>query len=370
MFKYTIDPEANEPVMLLDKAIGIDADTLDGIDGADFQRELLALDNMGKKRIQVWINSPGGYVMDGYNIFNAILKSNTPVDTYNYGIAGSIAGVIFMAGRRRYMADYAQMMVHNPAGSDNATMMQSMKASLVTMLTAKSNLTTDSVAYMMDRTTWMGASECLQHGFATDMENTKASNRKWMGDPTAYWAESNKVINSILSIQKPHTMQKITNKLNLVEGSNEDAILTAINAIENKASEAIAQRDALQTAVTEAATKVTDLQTQLDAANAKITAAEQAAKDATDAANLEKATNMVKEQAAAGRIKNDEAVIAKWTNLAVTDFDGTKAMIEDLPVNKTAPQNVVNIDPSKDKRKSSDPMQLLAEIKNKLQTQN
>ena len=63
--------------------------------------QLLYLDHSdSKKDISLYINSPGGVVMDGYNIYNAILRSKTPVDTYNVGIAASIAGVIFMAGRK------------------------------------------------------------------------------------------------------------------------------------------------------------------------------------------------------------------------------------------------------------------------------
>jgi ATP-dependent Clp protease protease subunit len=62
---------------------------------------------MDKKRIQVWINSPGGDVDDGYNIYNAMLKTKTKVDTHCYGMAASMAGAIFQAGHRRTMADYA-----------------------------------------------------------------------------------------------------------------------------------------------------------------------------------------------------------------------------------------------------------------------
>ena len=89
-WNYTIDIDSDEPIMLINKHIGFDLDEGQGIDGSLFQEELLKLDSLGKKRIQVWINSPGGVVMDGYNIFNAILKSKTKVDTYNVGIAASI----------------------------------------------------------------------------------------------------------------------------------------------------------------------------------------------------------------------------------------------------------------------------------------
>jgi len=104
---YCIDQNSDEPIMLINTHIGFDEADGMGIDGALFQKELLFLDTLGKKRIQVWINCVGGIVMDGYNIGSAILKTKTPVDTYNVGIAASIAGVLFMCGRNRVMMDYA-----------------------------------------------------------------------------------------------------------------------------------------------------------------------------------------------------------------------------------------------------------------------
>ena len=59
-------------------------------------------------------------------------------------------------------------------------------------------------------------------------------------------------------------------------------------------------------------------------------------KAADDKLQEEKAKNMVEGFAKAGRIKNEATVMLKWTNLAKSDFDGTKAMIEELPLNKAA----------------------------------
>ena len=55
--KYTIDIAAEEPIMMLDKHIGYDSDKGEGIDGAEFAKELLYLDSLQKKRIQVRINT-------------------------------------------------------------------------------------------------------------------------------------------------------------------------------------------------------------------------------------------------------------------------------------------------------------------------
>ena len=57
-FRYTVDVNSDEPVMLINKHIGFDSEDGFGIDGSSFQAELLAFDTMGKTKIQVWINSP------------------------------------------------------------------------------------------------------------------------------------------------------------------------------------------------------------------------------------------------------------------------------------------------------------------------
>ena len=152
---YCIDHTAAEPIMLINTHIGFDVEDGMGVDGAEFQRELLQLDSMGKKRIQVWINSPGGNVMDGYNIFSAICDSKTPVDTYAKGMVASIAGAIFMAGRKRYMTDYSSLMMHNPFGGDDKKQLGIMKDSIATMIHSKSQLPQSEVGYMMDKTTWI-----------------------------------------------------------------------------------------------------------------------------------------------------------------------------------------------------------------------
>ena len=113
-FKYCPNPDADVPKMFIDNQIGgKDADGNPGIDGNRFMKELLCLsDEMGKKNIQVWINSEGGFVQEGQSIYAGILHSKAKVDTVCYGLAASISGVIFQAGRRRYMTDYANLMYH------------------------------------------------------------------------------------------------------------------------------------------------------------------------------------------------------------------------------------------------------------------
>src|SRR5206468_3552386 len=107
---------------------------------------------------------PGGLVSDGYNIYNAILKSQTKVDTYCTGMAASIAGVIFQAGRNRIMADYGILMYHNPFGGDNDAI-NAITDSIATMIAGRCGKDKDAVLLIMHDTTFIRAEDALANGF-------------------------------------------------------------------------------------------------------------------------------------------------------------------------------------------------------------
>lgn len=62
----------------------------------------------------VYINSEGGYVEDGFDILNYLRSLGKPITTIGNGIVASIATVIFMAGNTRQVRENTQFMVHLP----------------------------------------------------------------------------------------------------------------------------------------------------------------------------------------------------------------------------------------------------------------
>ena len=339
-FEYCIDCNADEPIMLVNRQIGAsyteegEWDELPYIDGAKFQEELLCLDMMNKKRIQVWVNSEGGSVLQGMNIFNAIIKSRTPVDTYNVGVAASIAGAIFMAGRKRIMSDYAQFMMHPVSGGDPKSM-DAFKTSIATMLAAKCGIPVDTITGLMDVTTWMDANKCKDLGISTDIEVTSSMNKKFVPMSTSeIMPYADTLINKLITKNKNSKMIKVTNKLNLTEGSNEDVILGAIDKLMNAKNQSESMTTELQTKLAEAqqeastaTSKVSELQTQLDAITASAQEAEELSAETM-------ATEMVNKFTA--KIGNKAETIATWVKLAKSDFEGTKNLLEELPLNKVA----------------------------------
>lgn len=371
-FKYTLNSEDEEPIMLIDKHIGFDEKDGYGIMGDQFQKELLFLDSLGKKRVKVYINSTGGGVLEAMNIYNSILKSNCMVDTYCVGVCASSAAVIFQAGRTRYMADYGILMFHNPSGGDNQDAIDMLKNSLCTMISTRSGKTVDEVGAILDKTTWADASDALDNGFCDKIESSAEQNKKRlksMNDVSMIWKEASLIVNKLTEPTKtPIEMKKVTNKLSLNEAATEDAIVTAIQEIENKSA-------AFKARVTELEGDKTTLSNELTTVKNKVTELEgtiATAKTATDAAKLEtiknKAEVLVKEAAKVGKIKNDATTIAAWVDKVKSeeDYTSTKALIDSIPLNVKSKDITEVVDNENDKKLGSVVSNTMNEIRNKL----
>ena len=328
---YTIDVESDEPIMLINKHIGNDEQEGQGIDGSLFQEELLRLDQLGKKRIQVWINSGGGVVMDGYSIYNAILKSKTKVDTYNVGIAASIAAVIFQAGRKRIMADYSLLMYHNPYGGESVEL-KKMRESIAVMIAQRTGKSIEEILKIMDRTTWITASEALLNGFTDEVEYSNEVNIKH-GNARAMWDSGKTIVNSILK-PKNKTMNKVANKLGLIAEANEETILAAINKMEDDSKKMEEKMAKLEDAIKSKQAECSELEAKMDELKQKAEDAKNEAKKAEDEAKKSEAKNMVENFVKVGKIKNES--VEKWVAKAIVDFDGVKNLLDELPTNAKA----------------------------------
>lgn len=147
--------------------------------------------------IEVLINSGGGSVMAGQEIYSA-LKGNSRVTIKIQSLAGSAAGVVAMAGRC-LISPVAMIMIHNVsmngASGDyhvmqkNAEILKQMNAAMASAYAEKSGRPLDEILRMMDRETWLTANQCLEYGFVdaimTDQQPgilTNAYSGMWLTD--------------------------------------------------------------------------------------------------------------------------------------------------------------------------------------------
>jgi len=331
LLKYTIDASVDEPIMLLDKHIGFDSEDGQGINGADFARELLYLDSLGKKVIKIQINSVGGSVMDGMSIYNAILTTNAKVDTYNVGICASIAGVIFQAGRNRYMYDYSLFMMHNPHGGNDKNVLKLMKDSLIKMLTRKTTISEEKLSKLMNQTTWLSAIDCLTMGLTDYIEESSNYNKPRISSTNIKdaYKEAYHIVNKLN--QNKTSMINVINKLGLNEDSTEEQVLARIEEIENKAKndleDAKKQVSEMEDKLSEMKKKVAELE---DSKNAM----EEEAKLKAEEDCKNKATELVENAIKSGKIVDTEEVKNSWVKLAIENYDNTSTMIEGLTISK------------------------------------
>ncbi|MGI4877184.1 MAG: ClpP-like prohead protease/major capsid protein fusion protein [Janthinobacterium lividum] len=156
---------------------GVVGDDWDGLDA----KTLVPLISAGNDALDIRINSPGGYIVEGLAIFNAIqretMKGRT-VTTHIDGLAASMASVIAMAGSQIIMADNAMMMIHNPwdiAMGDAAELraaadkLDQMRDQLVGIYAKQTGIAAADLVTMLNSETWLNAEQALAQNFVTSI---------------------------------------------------------------------------------------------------------------------------------------------------------------------------------------------------------
>lgn len=88
---------------------------------AEATRALMALDQIGRAPIQVWISSGGGAISSTFALMDVAQIVQSPIYTVGYGVVASAAAVLLQMGGERYVLPHTQVMVHAPTISAETT---------------------------------------------------------------------------------------------------------------------------------------------------------------------------------------------------------------------------------------------------------
>ena len=144
-------------------------------DAGQFRRDVQALGNVP---IDVHISSPGGSADAGVNM-HTFLASLPDVHTYADAAVASAATLPYLAGKKRFMATGASLMIHNPwdmvAGDADALRkaadgLEFAAARLAEIYAKATGKAVEAIRKMMADTTWIDASQAIADGWATDLE--------------------------------------------------------------------------------------------------------------------------------------------------------------------------------------------------------
>lgn len=136
------------------------------------------IESANGEEIEVVINSGGGSVFAGSEIYTALKEYPGNVTTKVVGLAASAASVIAMAGSKVKMSPTSQMMIHNVsaiAGGDyrdmehTAEVLKNANSTIANAYQLKSGMDQDTLLQMMDKETWLTPQQALEHGLIDEV---------------------------------------------------------------------------------------------------------------------------------------------------------------------------------------------------------
>ena len=130
------------------------------------------------EELKVVINSHGGDVQAGQEIYSILKGVKNHVTVEVQSIAASAASMVAMAGDTVRMSTVSLLMIHNASTCTSgdyrdmqhtADVLQTVNTAIMQAYIAKTGKTEDELKDMMDRETWLTANQCLENGFADEI---------------------------------------------------------------------------------------------------------------------------------------------------------------------------------------------------------
>jgi ATP-dependent Clp endopeptidase proteolytic subunit ClpP len=241
------------------------------------------------QHIHLRINSPGGEIVEGSAIYNALTRHKGGLTVHIDALAASMASVIAMSGDPVYMADNALLMIHNPwtlaAGEakdlrKQADLLDTMKSNLIRAYQKKSGMEEKAIAKLMDEETWLDAVEAVALGFVDAIEDgipaaASAKEMRARFDNFAKAKMENTVISEAAEVSAPVADPVVEETPVAVEAVDSVTDAPVVEEAEVVVEEAPVAEEA-QAAVTadSLVAKISDMAAKLSQVEARATAAE------------------------------------------------------------------------------------------------
>jgi ATP-dependent Clp endopeptidase proteolytic subunit ClpP len=135
-----------------------------------------------KCHIEIVFSSPGGSIIDGFELFDFIQYLRAKghyITTGSLGMAASMAGILLQAGDIRWIGHQAWLMIHRAAFGaigktyeieDEVKLVKRIEGRILDIFTSRSNLTKHKIVRNWDRKDWwIDADEALEMGLVDEI---------------------------------------------------------------------------------------------------------------------------------------------------------------------------------------------------------
>ena len=138
--------------------------------------QLLYLDSVSDDDISLYINSPGGSVVDGLATYDIMNFINSDVATYCMGMSASMGAVLLSSGAKgkRYSLPHGKVMIHQPSTGIGRIKaedlrvefeeMEKCKNTLYTILAQNTGKSVEEIEELCRLDRWYTATEAVSEG--------------------------------------------------------------------------------------------------------------------------------------------------------------------------------------------------------------
>lgn len=169
--------------LLKDRIVLIGEEITDHLANVVIAQLLFLMTDDPKKDIQIFINSPGGYITAGLAIFDTIRFLGCDVSTYCLGQAASMGALLLAAGTKgkRKALPHSRIMIHQPSGGIGGTSADiklqaqeilRLKQYLAEILSECTGQSVEKVMEDSERDFFMSPAEAIKYGLIDEVVTT------------------------------------------------------------------------------------------------------------------------------------------------------------------------------------------------------
>ena len=215
-----------------------------GIYAKELKDELSNMIGNPTEEVLVNINSPGGSVFEGIEIYNYLKGLPNKVTVKINSLAASIATVIALGADELEISESAFFMIHNPwtmAGGEaedlrkQADVLDKIKETILSIYEKNSNLSRERLTALMNEETWLTGAEALEYGFATRLTEGLAVAAKATTDLVKNFKNVPNNLEMAEELKVEETTEEVTVEANLEEATEET--LEETQEVTNEATE-------------------------------------------------------------------------------------------------------------------------------------
>lgn len=134
----------------------------------------LGITDINEMEIKLYINSPGGSIPNGFDLIDFMDSFHIPITTIGTGTIASMATLLLVSGKKRYVTRNSHLLVHQFRAGFNGKReeildylkhLEDIQQQLISYLAEHTNMNEHQVSRLLKNESWLTPEQALEMGF-------------------------------------------------------------------------------------------------------------------------------------------------------------------------------------------------------------